>query len=124
MTKEFGKRSSGCGGGYNKADRPMTSNSSPPPARADFPTWPDGLTRVPYWAFQREDVYRDEQRRIFQGNCWNYLCLEVEIAKPGDFRTTFAGDAPIIVTRDADGAIHAFENRCAHRGALICLEEH
>jgi anthranilate 1,2-dioxygenase large subunit/terephthalate 1,2-dioxygenase oxygenase component alpha subunit len=27
-----------------------------------------------------------------------------------------------VVTRDAKGALHAFENRCAHRGALICVK--
>jgi anthranilate 1,2-dioxygenase large subunit len=86
--------------------------------------WPDGLSRVPYWAFQRGDVYRDEQQRIFQGDCWNYLSLETDIAKPGDFRTTFVGDAPVIVARDVDGEIYAFENRCAHRGALLCLDDH
>jgi anthranilate 1,2-dioxygenase large subunit/terephthalate 1,2-dioxygenase oxygenase component alpha subunit len=30
---------------------------------------------------------------------------------------------PVVLTRDAEGDIHAFENRCAHRGALICLED-
>jgi anthranilate 1,2-dioxygenase large subunit/terephthalate 1,2-dioxygenase oxygenase component alpha subunit len=29
----------------------------------------------------------------------------------------------VIVSRDADGEIYAFENRCVHRGALICLED-
>lgn len=86
--------------------------------------WPEGLARVPYWAFQREDIYRHEQQRIFQGNCWNYLCLEADLANAGDFRTSFVGDAPVIVTRDTDGEIYAFENRCAHRGALLCLDEH
>jgi phenylpropionate dioxygenase-like ring-hydroxylating dioxygenase large terminal subunit len=85
--------------------------------------WPgDTLTRVPYWVYQDPEVYRLEQRRIFEGPVWNYLCLEVEIAKPGDFRTTFIGEMPVVVVRDDDGAVHAFENRCAHRGALICLD--
>ena len=30
---------------------------------------------------------------------------------------------PVVVARDADGGIAAFENRCAHRGALICFED-
>jgi anthranilate 1,2-dioxygenase large subunit/terephthalate 1,2-dioxygenase oxygenase component alpha subunit len=30
---------------------------------------------------------------------------------------------PVIETRAADGRIHAFENRCAHRGALIALDD-
>jgi anthranilate 1,2-dioxygenase large subunit len=93
-------------------------------AATEIRAWPQGLTRVPYWAFQSDDIYHAEQQRIFQGNCWNYLCLEAELAKAGDFRTSFVGDAPVIVARDPDGEIYAFENRCAHRGALICLDDH
>jgi phenylpropionate dioxygenase-like ring-hydroxylating dioxygenase large terminal subunit len=29
---------------------------------------------------------------------------------------------PVVVARDGEGEIAAFENRCAHRGALICLD--
>src|SRR5713226_2926198 len=85
--------------------------------------WPrEGLTRVPYRVFQTEEAYKSEQKLIFQGPSWHYLALEVEVPEPGDFRTTKVGDTPVIVTRDADGEIYAFENRCAHRGALICLD--
>ncbi|MFJ2684890.1 aromatic ring-hydroxylating dioxygenase subunit alpha [Pseudomonas sp. NPDC087342] len=87
------------------------------------PLWPDGLTRVPYWAFQSTAVYKDEQTRLFQGPHWNYLCLEAEIPEPGDFKTSFIGETSIVVTRDSDGELYAFENRCAHRGALLALED-
>jgi anthranilate 1,2-dioxygenase large subunit len=85
--------------------------------------WPsDGVTRVPYWIFQDRGIYAAEQQRIFQGPSWNYLCLSVEVKNTGDFIATFVGDTPVIVVRDADGELYAFENRCAHRGALITLE--
>jgi anthranilate 1,2-dioxygenase large subunit len=85
--------------------------------------WPsDGVTRVPFWVFQDRDIYTAEQRRIFQGPSWNYLCLSVEVKNTGDFITTFVGDTPVIDSRDSDGELYAFENRCAHRGALIALE--
>jgi anthranilate 1,2-dioxygenase large subunit len=101
----------------------MTSSVATPGQTSAFPTWPAGLTRVPYWAFQRDDVYAAEQKNIFQGETWNFLCLEVDLKAPGDWRTTQVGDASVIVTRNEAGEIHAFENRCAHRGALICLDE-
>ena len=86
--------------------------------------WPaDTLTRVPYWVYQDRDNYERELRRIFEGPVWNYVCLESDLAEPGDFRTTFVGELPVIVVRDEDGAIRAFENRCAHRGALIALDD-
>jgi anthranilate 1,2-dioxygenase large subunit/terephthalate 1,2-dioxygenase oxygenase component alpha subunit len=85
-------------------------------------SWPtEGATRVPYWVYQDAEIYREEQRRIFQGPTWNYLCLEAELAEPGSFITTFVGEMPVVATRDMQGALHAFENRCAHRGALICM---
>ena len=86
-------------------------------------TWPpEGVTRVPYWVYQDADLYRREQERIFRGPTWNFLCLEAELAEPGSYLTTFVGEMPVVVTRDSRGALHAFENRCAHRGALICIK--
>ncbi|MGH8417971.1 MAG: aromatic ring-hydroxylating dioxygenase subunit alpha [Pseudomonas sp.] len=85
--------------------------------------WPDGFTRVPYWAFQSDTVYRNEQTRLFQGPHWSYLCLEAEVPEIGDYKTSFIGETSVIVTRDNDGELYAFENRCAHRGALLALDD-
>ncbi len=86
--------------------------------------WPvESLARVPYWVYQDEEVYRAELRGIFEGPAWNYVALEVELPEPGAYRTTFVGEMPVIVVRDADGRINCFENRCAHRGALIALDD-
>jgi phenylpropionate dioxygenase-like ring-hydroxylating dioxygenase large terminal subunit len=86
--------------------------------------WPGAtLARVPYWVYQDEANYQAELRRIFEGPVWNYVCLESDVARPGDYRTTFVGEMPVIVVRSRDGAIRAFENRCAHRGALIALDD-
>ena len=40
-----------------------------------------------------------------------------------DWRTTFVGRMPVVVVRTEDGGIAAFENRCLHRGALICFDD-
>ncbi len=82
-----------------------------------------GQTRIPFAVYQDAQLYADEQRLIFRGPTWNYLCLESEISGIGDYKTTFIGDAPVVVVRDGDREIYAFENRCSHRGALICLEK-
>lgn len=82
--------------------------------------WPvtDG-SRVPFEVFTRDDVYQREQERIFRGPVWNYVALEAEIPNPGDFKTSFVGDTPVVVSRADDGSVHAFVNRCAHRGATV-----
>ena len=77
---------------------------------------------MPYWVYQDAAVYAEEQKRIFLGPTWSYLCLEAELAEPGSFVTTFVGEMPVVVARDPAGQLHAFENRCAHRGALICMQ--
>lgn len=85
--------------------------------------WPHGLTRVPFWVYQDKDLLHTEQQRVFEGPVWNFLCMASEIPDAGDWRATVVGSMPVIVARDADGTIAAFENRCAHRGALICLDD-
>jgi phenylpropionate dioxygenase-like ring-hydroxylating dioxygenase large terminal subunit len=78
---------------------------------------------VPYWVYQDESVYAREQERIYRGATWNFLGLEAELPASGDFKTTFVGDMPVVVTRDERGALNCFENRCAHRGALLCFKD-
>jgi phenylpropionate dioxygenase-like ring-hydroxylating dioxygenase large terminal subunit len=86
--------------------------------------WPaEGLARVPYWVYSDRDLYRQEQERIFRGTTWNFLCLEAELPGPNTYRRSSLGEMPVVVARDNDGAIHAFENRCAHRGSMLCLHE-
>ena len=85
--------------------------------------WAPGLhTRIPFQLYKDADILAREQVNIHEGSTWNYLCLEVEVAQPGDYRTVQVGSAPVVVTRGDDGEIYAFENRCTHRGALIALE--
>ncbi|MDX9699895.1 MAG: aromatic ring-hydroxylating dioxygenase subunit alpha [Rhodocyclaceae bacterium] len=82
-----------------------------------------GFTRVPYEVYSDAPTAQQEQECIFRGATWNYLCLEAELPEAGSYRTTFVGETPVVVVKDADGEIYAFENRCAHRGALIALEK-
>jgi hypothetical protein len=80
-------------------------------------TWPaEGLTRVPYWVYQDEDVYREEQHRIWRGATWSYLCLEAELPEPQSFVTTFVGDMPVVVTRDTAGALRRGQGRRLREG--------
>ena len=86
--------------------------------------WPkEGNARVPYRVFADPEIYRTERDRVFLGPTWQYLALADELPEPGDYKTTFLGETPVIVTRGEDGAIHAMVNRCAHRGNLVCLKQ-
>ena len=41
----------------------------------------DALDRIPYSLYADDHVHQQEQKRLFQGATWNYLCLEVDVAK-------------------------------------------
>ena len=79
-------------------------------------------SRIPYKVFSSQEVHELEQERIFRGPVWNFLALEAEIIKPGDFKSTFVGDTPVVVTRTDDGSLAAWVNKCSHRGATVCRE--
>lgn len=102
--------------------RPFREDHLSSAAAVDF-AWPhEDTSRAPYRVYTDPAIYALEQERIFQGPVWNFLALECEIPNAGDYKTTFAGDAPIIVARAKDGAINAMVNRCAHKGALVCYK--
>jgi salicylate 5-hydroxylase large subunit len=85
--------------------------------------WPvEGDSRVPYWVYTDEAIYRRELERIFEGPTWSYLALECEIPNPGDWKRSWIGEKSVLVVRGADGAIKGFLNRCAHRGVQLCQE--
>jgi salicylate 5-hydroxylase large subunit len=87
--------------------------------------WPQGdVTRVPYRLYTDPAIFDREMERIFCGRSWAYVGLEAEIPNAGDFKTTVIGDRPVVVTRDTEGRISAFPNRCAHRGVKFCRHEH
>jgi salicylate 5-hydroxylase large subunit len=83
---------------------------------------PGGVTRVPYWAYSDPEVYRREIDLIFCGESWAYVGLGVEIPNPGDYKQVTLGDRPLVMSRDRDGDIHVFVNRCAHRGVKFCRQ--
>lgn len=85
--------------------------------------WPEvGTTRVPFWAYSDPQVYQREMERIFCGDSWAYAGLSAEIPRAGDFKQVTIGDRPLVMSRDRDGDIHVFVNRCAHRGVKFCRQ--
>jgi len=78
------------------------------------------VNRVPAWVYTSQEIYDREVERIFHGATWNYVGLDAEIPDPGDYRRSHIGPTAVIVTRDTDGSVHVFQNRCAHRGAEFC----
>ncbi|MGQ0696870.1 MAG: aromatic ring-hydroxylating dioxygenase subunit alpha [Panacagrimonas sp.] len=85
--------------------------------------WPQTeQMQVPYRVFTDPRIFDREQDRVFRGPHWNFVGLEAEVPESTDFKSTFVGDTPVVVTRDREGVLRAWVNRCAHRGALVCRD--
>lgn len=89
---------------------------------ADRPDARRHAAQVPYRVFRDPTIYEAEQRRLFRGPTWNFVGLAAEVAAAGDFKATFVGDTPVVLTRGREGELHCWVNRCAHRGAMVCRE--
>ncbi len=99
-------------------DSALERSNRPPRA------WPEeGLSRIPYWVYSDPEVYALEQTRIFSGAYWDYVALEAEIPKPGDFVRSHRRRSPVVVVRDRLGDINVMLNRCAHRGVQFCRRD-
>ncbi len=94
-------------------DSPASENSTSIWSTAD-------TTRVPYRVYRDPALYATEMERIFCGPTWNYVGLECEVPRPGDYRRIHIGEREVLLLRNVEGALTVVENRCAHRGAQIC----
>lgn len=83
--------------------------------------WPrEGWTRVPFWVYADPELYRRELETFFYGPTWNYVALDCETPEVGSYKRSWIGERQVVVVRGKQGAIHVWENRCAHRGARVC----
>ena len=74
--------------------------------------------RVDRRIYTDPDIFARELRQVFE-RTWVYLCHESQIAEHGDYYATYIGAQPVFAIRQRDGAIGAFINACAHRGAVL-----
>lgn len=74
--------------------------------------------------YKDPDIFKREMNRIFSRG-WVYVGHETELPEPGDYKTSFVGTRPIVISRGADdGKLRALYNRCRHRGATVCQESY
>ncbi len=78
-----------------------------------------GLARPFY---RDEDIYERDLERVFRRH-WHCIAHESVIPKPNDFEVFRMASEQVILTRHADGTIHAILNVCRHRGAEVCTKD-
>jgi phenylpropionate dioxygenase-like ring-hydroxylating dioxygenase large terminal subunit len=77
-------------------------------------------TRTIPWSWYVDPaVLQVEHERIFR-RFWQYVGRTDEVAEPGSFHTSRAGDLPVLLVRDREGTLRAFLNVCRHRGSIVC----
>lgn len=79
-----------------------------------------GRFRVHRSVFVEEPILALERQRIFD-KCWLYLGHASEV-QPGSYISREVAGRPLVLSRDANGALHCFYNTCTHRGAMVCRE--
>ena len=68
------------------------------------------------------ELFELEMSHLFEGG-WVFAAHESQMPRPHDFMSFSVGRQPVLLTRDADGAIRGFYNACLHRGARVCREK-
>ncbi|HEY8122112.1 MAG TPA: aromatic ring-hydroxylating dioxygenase subunit alpha [Myxococcota bacterium] len=81
----------------------------------------EGVLRVPAHHYVDEQRAQLEKQKIFR-RLPLMLAMSCEISKPGDYRALDAAGVPVLIARGNDGAVRAFINSCAHRGAQIITD--
>lgn len=69
-----------------------------------------------------EELFRLEQERLF-ARAWNFLGHASQVPEPGDYVAVELAGRPLLMVRQADGAIAVLYNRCAHKGTRLVSDE-
>lgn len=72
--------------------------------------------------YTSQEWFEKDLDKIFYEQ-WLFVGHGTELVNPGDFITYSVGTESIIVTRQKDGSVKAYNNVCRHRGTRVCLEE-
>lgn len=88
------------------------------PARAGHAMPDRPAQQLPREAYTSPAWFARERRDLF-GRSWACAGTAVDLAAPGAYATVAAGDFPLAVLRDDNGALRAFHNLCRHRGTEL-----
>ena len=83
---------------------------------------PAGNAQITAHRYTQPEYMAAEWQKLWP-KVWLFAGLAQDVAEPGDFFVFDIDPESIIVSRSADGSLHAFYNVCQHRGArLLCTD--
>jgi len=74
--------------------------------------------RIPTAVYTDAELFELEKTKIFKDSP-QFVCFSSDLPGPGTYYTFDDLDTPVLLTRDAQGSLHAFLNSCMHRGARL-----
>ena len=98
----------------------MTTHAAPDVRREDAIGTPPQLpTRVPADRYYSPAFAQLEVQRMWP-KVWQVACTVDHVAEPGDYFEYRCGPYSVLIVRDDDGVLRAFQNVCRHRGNSLC----
>jgi len=73
---------------------------------------------LPAWTYEHAELSALEYERLLLPS-WQIVCHENDVPKAGDYVTFDLQRDSILVIRDSDGTLRAFQNVCRHRGSRL-----
>jgi phenylpropionate dioxygenase-like ring-hydroxylating dioxygenase large terminal subunit len=67
-----------------------------------------------------DPAFADLERQRLWPRVWQLACSTDHVAQPGDAYEYRCGPYSIVIVRDDDAVLRAFQNVCRHRGSAIC----
>lgn len=84
--------------------------------------WPEEDNKIPQEVLTDPELFDLEMDKIYAGPTWHLIAHEAEIPNPGDFKSTYVGRVPVLVSRDKENDVHVLVNACAHRGTKVACD--
>lgn len=98
----------------------MTTHAAPDLRREDaIGTPPQRPTLVPAKRYYSAAFAQLEAERMWP-KVWQLACTIDHVAEPGDYFEYRCGSYSVLIVRDDDGTLRAFQNVCRHRGNSLC----
>lgn len=77
---------------------------------------------LPQDLYLNDDIFSADLENLFYSE-WLFVGHDCEIPEVGDYFRYELGHADVILLRDQDNKISAFENTCRHRGSRLCKDD-
>ena len=81
----------------------------------------EDATGLPNAHYLSDAIFEAEKGPLWFST-WAGICVEADVAEPGDARPIDFLGVPLFVLRGKDGVVRVFQNICRHRGMILVTE--